>query len=160
MGATSEMKAYILFLAFSFTVAEEVSYDYDQAPIIQTKVAAESVGVAKVNRIVERYKKWIDMYAQDYKKTFKLSRAVERLRKYFTWWIKGNKKGCEPGGVDRIEMEYLDAEMNRVLPDNAMLKVYSYQTQMKRIQALFFEGCNMKVNAKLRHVLIGRFKQK
>ena len=34
----------------------------------------------------------------------------------FTWWMKGNKKGCRPAGVDRMELEFLDEDINRTLP--------------------------------------------
>ena len=39
-------------------------------------------GVDRINRIVGRYETWIEKYAGSYKKTFKLERAVERMRKY------------------------------------------------------------------------------
>ena len=91
----------------------------------------------RVERVVTRYNNWIENYGQEYKKTPKLTRAVERLRKYvsiggtelehsirarlktvfkFTWWMKGNKKGCRPAGVDRMELEFLDEDINRTLP--------------------------------------------
>ena len=52
----------------------------------------------------------------------------------FTWWVKGNKKGCKPSGVDRMELEFLDEDIDRTLPDNAMMKIITYQTQIKRVQ--------------------------
>ena len=52
----------------------------------------------------------------------------------FTWWVKGNKKGCKPAGVDRMELEFLDEVIDRTLPDNAMMKIITYQTQIKRVQ--------------------------
>ena len=30
--------------------------------------------------------------------------------------MKGNKKGCRPAGVDRMELEFLDEDINRTLP--------------------------------------------
>jgi len=48
-----------------------------------------------------------------------------------------------------MELSFLDGELERTLPDNAMLKVYTYQTQIKRIQALFFSECSPKINSKL-----------
>ena len=41
-----------------------------------------SGGVERVERVVTRYNSWIENYGQEYKKTPKLTRAVERLRKY------------------------------------------------------------------------------
>ena len=41
-----------------------------------------SGGVERVERVVTRYNNWIENYGQEYKKTPKLTRAVERLRKY------------------------------------------------------------------------------
>ena len=55
----------------------------------------------------------------------------------FTWWVKGNKKGCKPSGVDRMELEFLDEDIDRTLPDNAMMKIITYQTQIKRVQVNF-----------------------
>ena len=47
-------------------------------------------------------------------------------------------------------IKYLDEEIDRLLPDSAMLKIYTYQNSMKKIQALFFSSCSAKVNGKLR----------
>ena len=88
----------------------------------------------RINRVTERYNGWIEQYGQDYKKMPKLTRSVERMRKYFTWWVRGNKKACRPSGVDRMELEFLDDDINRTLPDNAMMKIFTYQTQIKRVQ--------------------------
>ena len=45
-------------------------------------VLIASGGVERVERVVTRYNNWIENYGQEYKKTPKLTRAVERLRKY------------------------------------------------------------------------------
>ena len=45
-------------------------------------VFVASGGVERVERVVTRYNSWIENYGQEYKKTPKLTRAVERLRKY------------------------------------------------------------------------------
>ena len=37
--------------------------------------------------------------------------------------------------------------------DNAMLKIYTYQSQIKRVQALFFSECDGMVNGKLNTVV-------
>ena len=67
-----------------------------------------------------------------------------------------------------MELEFLDDDINRTLPDNAMMKIYTYQTQIKRVQvkkdifvkmrkifskALFFNGCNRQINGKLSTVV-------
>ena len=39
-------------------------------------------GIERVNRIINRYSAWIETYGTKYKKTHKLTRSVERMRKY------------------------------------------------------------------------------
>ena len=39
------------------------------------------------------------------------------------------------------------------MSDNAMLKIYTYQSQIKRVQALFFSECDEMVNGKLNTVV-------
>ena len=36
----------------------------------------------------------------------------------FSWWIKGNKNGCDPQNseLDRSELEMIDEDMDRFLP--------------------------------------------
>ena len=67
--------------------------------------------------------------------------------------MKGNKKGCRMVPVDRMELDFLDSDIDRTLPDNAMLKIYTYQSQIKRVQALFFDNCDNKINGKLNTVV-------
>ena len=55
--------------------------------------------------------------------------------------------------VDRMELDFLDSDIDRTLPDNAMLKIYTYQSQIKRVQALFFDNCDKKINGKLNTVV-------
>lgn len=33
-----------------------------------------------------------------------------------------------------MELEFLDEDIDRTLPDNAMMKIITYQTQIKRVQ--------------------------
>ena len=42
----------------------------------------ETAGVDRIGRIIGRYTNWIEKYGQPYKKTPKLVRTVERMRKY------------------------------------------------------------------------------
>ena len=41
-----------------------------------------TAGVDRIDRVVGRYNEWIEKYGQEYKKTPKLERSVERMRKY------------------------------------------------------------------------------
>ncbi|CAG5109518.1 Oidioi.mRNA.OKI2018_I69.chr2.g4044.t1.cds [Oikopleura dioica] len=115
----------------------------------------EYVGLDRINRIVSRYEGWIERYADDYKKKYRLERAVNRTRRFFSWWIKGKKNGCDPQNseLDRSELEMMDEDMERFLPDNAMLKVFTYQSQMERVQNIFFKNCSEKINEKLTDVV-------
>lgn len=85
----------------------------------------------------------------------------------FSWWIKGKKSGCDPQNseLDRSELDLIDEDMDRFLPgfvrfmpflyflDNAMLKVFTYQSQMEKVQNIFFKNCSAKINEKLTDVL-------
>ena len=42
----------------------------------------DASGIDRINGVVEKYTDWIQEYGEEYKKTPKLARSVERLRKY------------------------------------------------------------------------------
>ncbi|CBY38765.1 unnamed protein product [Oikopleura dioica] len=42
----------------------------------------EILGLDRVNRVVSRYESWIERYADDYKKKYRLERAVARTRRF------------------------------------------------------------------------------
>ena len=64
--------------------------------------------------------------------------------------MRGNKRGCKPGPVEAVELDALDALLERDIPaEAAMLKIVTYQTQIKRLHRLFFASCNRMVNRKL-----------
>ena len=45
-------------------------------------VVLEILGLDRVNRIVSRYESWIERYADDYKKKYRLERAISRTRRF------------------------------------------------------------------------------
>ena len=50
---------------------------------LRTKIFfLEILGLDRVNRVVSRYESWIERYADDYKKKYRLERAVARTRRF------------------------------------------------------------------------------
>ena len=144
----------ILSLALVFAVSATNSTQLSPAGWFWTEAShltfSASQAIPRITEIIHNYDRWVADYGTKYKKVYKLTRSVERARKYvsrtkkvefrssdrtsytvrgqnsnilnvlkvlkqlftqfqFTWWVKGNKKGCSPRAVEPVELDGLDA---------------------------------------------------